>query len=132
MEEIFPEMVRANLGYPQDLFCGSGNSIWYNEDNPGEEVEPGSKDAKFYCSPVRFVIDDVKRAPEGDSNPMGVLALNEERLMNAEALYGNVAEYWLGLQDTIKECPPGATCIFNIGGFGTTVLPLEEDNPLVP
>jgi len=110
MSAEFNDIVRKTLGYEQDLFCGSGNSNWPNPDNPGN--------GEFICTPVRFVIDHVEQAPiEAGNTAAGVENLNKERLKIAEALYGENAVYWLGLQDTVEKCKgAGITCIFNIGG----------------
>ena len=110
MSSEFDDIMRATLGYPQDLFCGSGNSAWADPKNPGT--------GEFVCSTVRFVIDQVDRAPvEADNSSEGAKVLNAERLEAAQALYGEYAEFWLGVLDSIEKCNEGdAVCIINIGG----------------
>lgn len=130
MSAVFAEKVRQNLGYPQDLFCGSGNSTWKDPTNPGA--------GSFTCSPVRIIVDDVERQPvsaQDTNSTAGQQAINAQRLSNAQALYGPDAGYWLGLQDTIDECKKtSATCIFNIGGSnGSPVISLPSaTEPPVP
>lgn len=123
MSAVFAEKIRQNLGYSQDLFCGSGNSQWDNPDKPGEGT--------FSCSPVRIIIDDVQRVTvQADESTAGALSINAQRLSNAKAIYGDNAEYWLGLQDTIEICGKvGATCVFNIGGTTYTPAVVPTANP---
>lgn len=118
MSAVFAEKIRQNLGYPQDLFCGSGNSQWENPSNPGVGT--------FTCSPVRIIIDDVQRVEvQADESTEGAQNLNAQRLNNARAIYGDDAEYWLGLQDTIEACgKAGATCVFNIGNGSNCCSPV--------
>jgi hypothetical protein len=110
MSAAFSEKVRQNLGFPQDLFCGSGNSAWEDPSKPGT--------GSFTCSPVRIIVDDVQRVKvQADESTEGALSINAQRLNNAKAIYGPDAGYWLGLQDTIEACKNSvSTCIFNIGG----------------
>lgn len=109
MAELFPGEIRANLGYSTDLFCGSGNSTWPDPEKPGE--------GEFYCSPVRIIVSDVRRGVvESDESTAGALSINEQRLENARALYGEDAGYWLAVQDTVEKCQKNGTlCIFNFG-----------------
>lgn len=109
MSQDFADVMRANLGYPQDLFCGSGNSGWQNPNNPGA--------GKFTCTPVRIVVDDVERASisAGDTST-GAQVVNQQRLANAKILYGDAASYWLGVMDAIDEChKSGTTCYIYLG-----------------
>jgi len=122
MSRLFAEDIRSRLGFTEDLFCGSGNSQWDNPDKPGE--------GDFFCSPVRIEVTDVQVVQQNtDSSGQGVVDLNEQRLTNAEALYGDDAEYWLGLQDTIEKCKGiRATCVFNIGGGNSSpAVPIPSD-----
>lgn len=124
MSEAFGDVVRANLGYPEDLFCGSGNSAWSDKDNPGQGT--------FTCSPVRIIVDDVQLLPaQADQSSQSTATVNEQRLKNARALYGDGAEYWLGLQDSIEKCrAAGATCVINIGGTaGGPAIVAPQSNP---
>jgi len=122
MSELFPDVVRANLGYPDDLFCGSGNSTWSDPNRPGE--------GEFTCTPVRFVIDNVLRGEVlATDSTQGVQEINAQRLRNAEALYGEDAGYWLGIQDSIEACRnAGTTCIINIGG-APVAIPVTSTPP---
>ncbi len=129
MSAIFDDVMRANLGYPVDLFCGSGNSAWSDPEHPGE--------GDFVCTPVRIIVDSVQRGDiQNGESTMGLIELNKQRLQNAVAIYGSVenAAFWLALQDSIEKCKgSGATCVFNIG-FPTTypvVLP-AGDNVALP
>ncbi len=119
MSAGFADVIRATLGYQDDLFCGSGNSVWSDPNKPGE--------GEFTCSPVRIVVDKVERGEiQADESTEGVLTINQMRLSNATALYGPDAGYWLGLQDTIEKCKTaGTTCIINIGG-GPVAVPTNQ------
>lgn len=109
MSAAFADAIRANLGYKDDLFCGSGNSAWSDPSKPGEGT--------FNCSPIRFRIDGVKPLEnQGNQNSEGATTINKQRLENAKALYGDQAEYWLGLQDSIDKCRGIPMCIVNLGG----------------
>jgi hypothetical protein len=114
MSATFADQVRANFGFPENLFCGSGNSQWSDPAKPGV--------GEFNCAPVRFIVDDVQQAKaKADDNTQSATALNQQRLKNAQALYGDSAGYWLGLQDTINQCKgAGATCVINIGGANSS------------
>lgn len=127
MSAAFADVIRATLGYPEDLFCGSGNSDWPDHDNPGVGT--------FTCSPVRFQVDDVQRGEiKSDAGSKGATTINAQRLANAQALYGPNAGDWLGLQDSIAACrsaaPTGApvTCVFNIGG-NIVSFPVTNQSP---
>ena len=127
MSAAFADAMRANLGYPEDLFCGSGNSRWNDPDKPGE--------GDFTCSPVRITVDDVQRGNvKSDENTQGAVSLNTQRLKNAQALYGPDAGYWLALQDVIDKCGVSkATCIFNIGGSTSSpAVPVPVTTPVPP
>ena len=124
MSAAFGDAVRANLGYPMDLFCGSGNSTWSDPTKPGE--------GEFTCTPVRIVVDDVQRGQvQADDSTEGVRTINAQRLTNAQALYGPEAGYWLGLQDSIDRCKNADTaCVFNIGGVGSAAVAIPVNNSL--
>ncbi|MDO8269076.1 MAG: hypothetical protein Q7T54_00185 [Candidatus Levybacteria bacterium] len=110
MSALFADRIRARLGYAEDLFCGSGNSVWSDPNKPGSGT--------FNCSPVRIVVEEVRRGQvNADASSQGVLEINAQRLKNAQALYGTEAGYWLALQDVIEKCKAaGTTCIVNVGG----------------
>ena len=36
MSAVIADVMRANLGFSEDLFCGSGNSVWDDPGRPGE------------------------------------------------------------------------------------------------
>lgn len=110
MSAYFADEVRARFGFPEDLFCGSGNSGWADPNKPGV--------GEFTCTPVRILVEDVQPLKMStDSGTEAQLNLNAARLESAKALYGDGASFWLGLQDTIAACKSaGSSCIFNIGG----------------
>jgi hypothetical protein len=129
MSAAFADVMRANLGYSVDLFCGSGNSAWKDPNKPGE--------GEFTCTPVRIVVDDVQRGQlQADDSTQGVLAINQQRLQNAQALYGPDAGYWLALQDSIDKCKnAGTSCIFNVGGTSgsaSVAIPANSPTPVAP
>jgi len=114
MAADFADQVRATLGYPEDLFCGSGNSDWTDPNKPGE--------GSFTCTPVRIVVDNVQLIPQQTDNSQGAMTLAQQRVALAQALYGANAAYWLGVMDAIAACKSAqVTCVFNIGGTGATV-----------
>lgn len=121
--ELFGDRIRGTLGYSNDLFCGSGNSGWSDPDKPGKGT--------FTCSPVRIAVDQVKlQKTQGDDSSEGALILNQKKFKNAQALYGQYAEYWLGLQDTIEKCQSaGVTCIINLGDAPPVVVPTNNVAP---
>lgn len=118
MADAFNDKVRARTGYNLDLFCGSGNSGWGDED----------KHENFSCTNVRFVIDKVDVADpalvEAVTKAIQAQqdqAVNAQRLTAAQAIYGDQAAYWLGLQDTLEKCKAQSTsCILNLGGGNTS------------
>jgi len=122
----FADEIRATLGYPEDLFCGSGNSTWSNPDKPGEGT--------FTCTTVRIVVDDVQRGlVRADESTQGAAEINAQRLKNAEALYGSGAGYWLALQDLIDKCKDaGTTCIINVGGASVGPAVPVPASPTIP
>lgn len=127
MSNHFADVVRAYLGYPEDLFCGSGNSTWSNPSRPGENT--------FNCTPVRFIVDKVQRGQvQENESTQSVKAINAQRLENAQAVYGPEAGFWLGLQDTIEKCKAAlVNCIVNIGGSGGgPSISIPDKNPLPP
>jgi hypothetical protein len=114
MSASFANVMRVNLGYPDDLFCGSGNSAWSDPNRPGE--------GQFTCNPVRIAVDDVRLAAnQGGDNSAGATALNQQRLALAQALYGPQAAYWLALQDTVAKCD--GHCTVNFLTPGTSLQP---------
>lgn len=124
MSKNFANVVRAYLGYPEDLFCGSGNSVWSDPNRPG--------DGAFECTPVRFIVDDVQRGQvTANESTQSVKIINAQALENAQARYGPDAGYWLGLQDTIEKCKTAlVNCIVNIGGSaGGPAVSVPANNP---
>jgi hypothetical protein len=123
MSAAWADAMRARLGYPEDLFCGSGNSGWSNPDKPGE--------GEFTCEPVRIVVDYVAQAPlKTEDTSEGAKVINAQRLESAKAVYEDQASFWLGLQDSIRHCrASGTTCVFNIGGNGALSVPLKQQQP---
>lgn len=126
MSAVFADVMRANLGFPMDLFCGSGNSAWSDPSRPGE--------GEFVCHPVRIVVDDVQRGSiQADESAEGILAINKQRLENAQALYGTDASYWLGVQDTIDRCKEAGThCVISVGGGSgqAVAIPVSDPTPI--
>ena len=118
MSDAFADVIRANLGYSHDLFCGSGNSAWSDPNRPGENT--------FTCSAVRIVVDSVILGPaRADQSVQSAVAINKQRFQNAEALYGPDAGYWLGIQDSIDKCKAASTpCIINVGSGGGVSIPV--------
>jgi hypothetical protein len=113
ISKVFSKYAQATTGYADDLFCGSGStSGWTDPDNPG------AKSNKFKCGQVRFTVNDVQNADKSQQDQVGnvnakdqKIAANEDRLAIAAALYGKDASFWLGVQDSFKACPAGATCV---------------------
>jgi hypothetical protein len=114
MSNAFADKVRAQTGYNEDLFCGSGNSGWDDSHK------------NFTCTNVRIVVTSVVPF-DGTLNQTATkttraeqeLKANAKRLAAAKAIYGDLAEYWLGLQDTLAKCSR-ATCVISIGGNGSS------------
>lgn len=108
--EKFNENVRPTTGYADDLFCGSGDvSGWKNPDKPGE--------GEFTCGNVRFTIkgifpldDSLSKQTQQVTGKDAKKQANSDQLEIAKEKYGNQAQYWLGLQDTLGKCPKGSTC----------------------
>lgn len=109
LSAVYNKYVRQATGYNVDLFCGSGNSGW---SDPGK---PGS--GEFTCTNVRFVVDDIVNADgerQKQANEANGLVLqledNRKERRAARAKYGDLAEFFLGLQDyaesCTRHCPP--------------------------
>lgn len=119
MSAAFMESVRTKTGYNADLFCGSGNSVWSGS--------VGS--STFNCRSVRIVVNDIQPVSKNlsDQNDEAAAAVqdqtvNQKKFKAAQELYGDQAKYWLGVQDTVKECKAaGVTCVVTIGGTNVTV-----------
>jgi hypothetical protein len=122
MAADFGDIVRATLGYSEDLFCGSGNSAWPDPTKPGQGT--------FACTPVRIVVDDVELVPQQSDTSQGAMTLAQQRQALAVALYGDQAGYWLGVLDAIAQCKAAqVTCVFNIGSGTTPVVPVSVPTP---
>lgn len=109
LADKFMEAVRVTTGYNEDLFCGSGNSGW---DNPKEHD-------KFTCTNVRFRVTEVTpkdKQTQASANTASQEEVkkdaNQSRYNSSVPLYGKQTNYWLGVQDSVKGCPSGATCNF--------------------
>ncbi len=120
MAAAFTAEIRKRTGSNQDLFCGSGNSVWLDNDHKN-----------FKCTSVRFdtirvesvdpqVTEDAVKLAQAQAQK----ALNEELFNAAKAKYGDETNFWLGLQDTIEKCQASkeTTCVINIGG-GSVAVP---------
>lgn len=126
MSNRFAAAMQANLGYPVDLFCGSGNSSWQDPTQPGVGT--------FTCSNVRIIVDSVDRDElSGSDSTEGAKEINQQRLENAQALYGPNAGDWLALQDTIEKCKSteGVSCVVSIGP-SAPVLVAPDNNSQAP
>ncbi len=128
MSKYFADEVRARFGFPEDLFCGSGNSGWADSNKPGV--------GEFTCTPVRVIVEDVEVLQMAtDSGTQAQADLNAARLAAAEQLYGPGAAFWVGLQDTIDKCKgAGTTCVFNIspsGEYLPVTIPAKTPAPAV-
>jgi hypothetical protein len=110
---VFQDKVQQEVGYADQLFCGSGNSQWSDPANPGK--------GEFTCNNVRIIIDSIVPVNTKLSNQVQSTTLNKQRLAKAKDLYGAQAAYWLGLQDTIDKCTDKRTCVFNIGGNSSAI-----------
>ena len=107
MSDNFNDVARMPTGYDVDLFCGSGNSGWVDEENRGPS-------GQFICSQVRFVINSVIPDTTGESATNSGF-LEEQELQRAIRLYGETnARCWLAIQKTVNACTDSTgTCIFN-------------------
>lgn len=114
--DVFQDKVQQEVGYADQLFCGSGNSQWTDPNKPGK--------GKFTCNHVRIIIDGIEPVDAKLANQVQSVSLNKKRLQKAQELYGDMAQYFLGLQDTIDKCSAGKTCVFNIGGNGSVAVPV--------
>lgn len=110
-----------------DFFCSSGSLY----------TDPANLHTGYQCKPVQIQIDTVEYAnPQAEAlfqqsttlDAQKQLAdkqrvVNEAELRAAKAKYGNLASYYLGLLDTIKEChDSGQSCTIVLGnGAGVNV-----------
>lgn len=109
----FAAEIKKSTGSQYDYFCASGSDTRQGE-----------------CGPVRFTID---RVEPSDARILGLeddqakaqqeRIVNQERLRAAKELYGPLANYYLGLLDTIAACKAAGqnTCIVTLGGNAPTV-----------
>lgn len=116
-QEIQKEL-RVATGSKNDFFCSSGS-----------DTREGEK-----CDPPRFVIDHMEPADkrliqqqQDVAAATGQKTVDTERRAAAEKLYGNLAGYYLGLQDTIAACQKaGQNCTVIVGnGGGVNVIPTK-------
>ena len=125
MSANFADTVRATLGYPEDLFCGSGNSYWPDPNKLGGN--------DFVCTPVRIAVDDVQLLPQqADQNSQGALTVAQQRYQIAVAQYGSQwAGYWIGVQDAIDRCKAAQTsCVVVVGdGIPAVTVPASGQTP---
>ncbi|OGD83986.1 hypothetical protein A2572_00445 [Candidatus Collierbacteria bacterium RIFOXYD1_FULL_40_9] len=109
MPQYFKEFIRRTHGHSDiDIFCGSGDSFWLDENNRGEN-------GTFHCADVRFSIESVELDTE-KLKTINSSYLDEQRLKQAEYLYGvEAAQCVLAIQDTVAICQEaGGTCVNNI------------------
>lgn len=123
--EEFPRQMRANTGFTEDLFCGSGDmSFW--------EGEPGADGATFTCGPVLFQVTKVTSSDQRQQQAVSegraaeqLVDTNAKQREAAEAKYGQGAGEYLGQLDLIEACQKaGASCTVVIGGNGSSVVPV--------
>jgi hypothetical protein len=112
---LFKDKVRGRTGYNVDLFCGSGNSRFRDEENH----------KGFQCSNVRVIVDKVQVVNQdlGDQATKATqaeqeAATNAKIRQAAEILYGPLTSEALAMQDAIRLCQrrKQTTCIVNFGG----------------
>lgn len=126
MPQYFKEFIRRTHGHSDiDIFCGSGDSFWIDENNRG-------KDGTFHCADVRFSIESV----ELDNEKLKTINsnyLDAQKLQQAEYLYGvDAAQCVLAIQDTVAICQQaGGTCINNID-YGVCYETNGEANDFAP
>lgn len=126
LSENFAAEIRANTGVADDMFCGSGNSGWSDPKKPGE--------GEFTCTNVRFKVTSIVNAdPKGQKIADGQAQQNLQEETNAAALkaaqakYGEMAPYWLGLQDTLDKCAAeNITCVVTLGSDGKPSINLPQ------
>lgn len=118
MAEIWMKRIQAKTGFNTDLFCGS-SSTWIGE----------GKSRHFQCNSVLFEViavepkkKELKETADEQTKTEQEKALNQKRLEAARLIYGNQAEYWLGLQDTIKACGEARqTCVISVGNNSLSI-----------
>lgn len=119
----FMEEVKVSDGSgDDDFFCSSGS------EQVGEDLGSG-----YNCAPVRVTVDNVTvaNAKARDVRDQTTTldaekqladkqkVVNEAELKAAKAKYGEFAEYFLALQDTIAKCAEaGQNCTVVLGGSG--------------
>jgi hypothetical protein len=114
-----PEIKRATGITDTDLFCGSGSTSGFSDDNK-----------EFNCGNVRFTInkveatnDNVRDADNQRAEQEATAAQADAIIANAKKKYGDDWSYFLGLQDTIEKCKSAdkVTCVVNLGGGQVSV-----------
>lgn len=124
MSQPFMDAVRARLGYSTDLFCASGNSGWSNPSKPGT--------GEYSCLPVRISVDDV-RVVQNQTATQSTTDVNQQRYDNAQRLYGDQTNYWLGVQDSIDKCKGAVVpCVINVGPGRTNPAVVINPTPVPP
>lgn len=119
MAAHFADVMRPYTGYNGgNMFCGPG-SAWKDPQHPG------AKGNTFNCTAVTISVDDVERGQVSNTDgTSGAAALNEQRLKNAEALYGKDAPEVLAILDEIAACK--ADHVFcSIGTSSVPAIPVD-------
>jgi hypothetical protein len=119
----FAAEVRKTTGVNGDLFCGSGNSKFAKPD----------EHKGWNCTEVRIVIDDITATSKSAQNiTQRQSELTQQKLIDAqrraqaEALYGDQASFWLGLQDTCAKVP---SCVISTGNGSPSAVTVPSAAP---
>lgn len=130
MSKLFTKNVSKRLGFSDiDLFCGSGNSKWFDPADPTRTVQPG--EGQFYCAPVRIEVNNViRKTSQGDTGSQGLIEANRAQYDAAYELYHEQTDCWLGIQAAIKACSDaGVPCVVNINSSACMAPDGSQSNP---
>jgi hypothetical protein len=130
MSAAFQKALAKQLGYNNDIVCGSGSSSsWPNPDQPGYDNNGRPDNDAFNCAPVRIEVTYVDRAPiQIDSGTAGQQALAQQEYETAVILYGSMAHYALMLQHLAKSCGDASLkCNLVVGSPDTIPVTLPSD-----
>lgn len=131
MSGSFKAMMQIPTGYKTDLFCGSGDSVWKDNNNRGPQGE-------FYCSPVRFFISNIELDTEKQAGNNSA-RLDQIEIERAKERYGANYQCYLAAIDMVKACGTNSTCVFDLSnvcseGTSSDGLPIivAPGNPPTP